>query len=343
VTYPLSAATIATLPSPGVTRPYSTSYVGFDPHLALPYSIGWNLAVEQGLGRNQSITVGYVASVGRQQTREQFYYPRLSGNMNFTPTSVISLITNGISSNYNSLQISWQKRLSHGLQAQTSYTWSHSFDNQSNNFQSYSLLYASSDFDIRNNFQSALTYDVPGRYSNAFASGLLAHWSVDSRISARSSLPIDVNSGNVVNPATGNFFVVHPNRVPGQPLYVSTPDSSGKLPPGGRRINAAAFQTTTTEGNAGRNIARGFDAVQADIAIRKEFGLVHDRAKLQFRAESFNILNHPVFGSVYNNLSNGAGRFGYAYTTQDSQLGGLNSIYQVGGPRSLQLALRLHF
>jgi hypothetical protein len=146
-----------------------------------------------------------------------------------------------------------------------------------------------------------------------------------------------------VNPATGNFYVIHPNRVPGQSLYVSTPDSSGKLPPGGRRINAAAFQTTATEGNAGRNIARGFDAVQADVAIRKEFGLVRDKAKLQFRAEAFNVLNHPIFGSVYNNLTNGAGRFGYAYTTQDSQLGGLNSIYQVGGPRSLQLAVRLHF
>lgn len=342
VSFPLSQSVVDTLPAPNTNKPYNSSIIGFDPHLALPYTIGWNLAVEQGIGSNQSLTVGYVAALGRQQTHENFYYPAALGNTNFQASATVALISNGVSSSYNALQISWQRRLAHGLQTQTSYTWSHSMDGASSNFQTYELERADSDFDIRNNFQAAITYDLPGTFSNRLASAVLGKWSVDSRVSARSSLPVDVIGGQGTNPATGGLYYIHPNRVAGQPLYLSTADSSGKLPPGGRRINSAAFQQTATEGNAGRNIARGFDAVQADIALRKEF-TVYEGMRLQFRAEAFNILNHPIFGSIYNNLTNGPGEFGYAWNTQDTQLGGLNSLYQTGGPRSMQLALRLHF
>ncbi len=63
---------------------------------------------------------------------------------------------------------------------------------------------------------------------------------------------------------------------------------------------------------------------------------------LLLRAEAYNMLNHPSFGSIYNSLANGP-LFGQAYTTEDSQLGGLSSIYQVGGARSMQVSLKLHF
>ncbi|HWA95043.1 MAG TPA: carboxypeptidase regulatory-like domain-containing protein [Terracidiphilus sp.] len=355
VAFPLDQGTIDQLPPPGIVYPYASSYVGFDPHLALPYTMGWSTAIEQGLGENQSVRIGYVAALGRQQTREKFYYPALLGNPNFTSSGVVSLISNGVSSNYNALQVSWQRRLTRGLQTQSSYTWSHSIDDASTNFQTYKLLRADSDFDIRNNFQAAITYDAPGNFANRFADTSLGHWSLDSRISARSSLPVDVVAGYGVDPATGSTYFIHPDRVPDQPLYVSTADASGKLPPGGRRINCAAFSVAgqsscgpsalpagTAEGDAGRNVARGFDAVQVDLALRKEFGL-YERLHLQFRAEAFNIFNHPIFGSIYNTVTNGPGRFGYAWNTQDTQLGGLNSLYQTGGPRSLQLALKLHF
>ncbi len=355
VAFPLNQSTIDQLPPPGISKPYASSYIGYDPHLGLPYTMGWNLAVEQELGANQSLTIGYVAALGRQQTREKFYYPAALGNPDFTARGVVSLITNGVSSNYNALQVSWQRRLARGMQTQTSYTWSHSMDDASTNFQTYKLLRADSDFDIRNNFQAAITYDVPGNFSNRLVSTAFGRWSLDSRISARSALPVDVVAGYGVDPATGSTYFIHPSRVSGQPLYIDTADASGKLLPGGRRINCAAFSVAgqssctltalpggTTEGDAGRNLARGFDAAQVDLALRKEFA-VHERLHLQFRAEAFNVFNHPIFGSIYNTVTNGPGRFGYAWNTQDTQLGGLNSLYQTGGPRSLQLALKLHF
>lgn len=75
---------------------------------------------------------------------------------------------------------------------------------------------------------------------------------------------------------------------------------------------------------------------------RREFSIT-ERFHLQLRAEGFNVLNHPIFGAIYNQLSVGSARFGLAYNTMNTQLGGLNSLYQMGGPRSLQLALKLRF
>jgi hypothetical protein len=125
-------------------------------------------------------------------------------------------------------------------------------------------------------------------------------------------------------------------------LYIYNP-----IAPTGRQINPQAFQElddangNVIEGNAGRNSARGFDAVQADVTLRRDFPFT-DRVGLQFRAEVFNIFNHPSFGSIYNSLDNGP-LFGQAYTSLASQLGGLSSIYQLGGARSMQVALKLHF
>jgi len=84
------------------------------------------------------------------------------------------------------------------------------------------------------------------------------------------------------------------------------------------------------------------------LALRREFP-IHDRLHLQFRAEAFNIFNHPNFGSVQNQLGAGPyspttlSGFGGAQSTLNSALGGLNPLYQVGGPRSLQVSLKLLF
>jgi len=82
--------------------------------------------------------------------------------------------------------------------------------------------------------------------------------------------------------------------------------------------------------------------VQQDLTLRRDFPFT-EKVGLQFRVEAYNILNHPVFGDIYNQLSSGASLFGQTYDTQSSELGGLSSLYQIGGPRSLQVALKLHF
>jgi hypothetical protein len=126
--------------------------------------------------------------------------------------------------------------------------------------------------------------------------------------------------------------------------------------PGGKSFNGAAFSVPPigTNGDLGRNVLRGLGAWQIDFAVHREFRLA-ERLHLQFRAESFNILNHPNFANPSNiqapgvlTLSPGPG-FGSATQTLANGLnplgvlGGLSPLFQVGGPRTMQLALRLRF
>ena len=117
---------------------------------------------------------------------------------------------------------------------------------------------------------------------------------------------------------------------------------------GGERINKAAFATPTgaVQGNLGRNALRGFDAVNVDFALRRQFKL-RERLRLQARADLFNLFNHPNFGSSVNYMSSPL--FGQSTQMLGTSLGsggpngGLNPLYQVGGPRSAQLSLKLIF
>jgi hypothetical protein len=340
--FPLTTAQIATVPQPNANAPYNAAVWGFDPHLKSPYTVQWNAAVEQQLGEQQTLNINYVASASRRLLTQNFYSPDLLGNPNFISGNGLYLTTNRASADYQSLQLRFQRTLSHGFQGLFAYTWSHSLDDASTNFTIYELERGPSDFDIRNNFQAALSYDVPGHYDNPLLSYALKHWSLDARISARSSLPVDILSKTTVDSDSGQGLEFHPDRIVTQPLYVFNP-----LAPTGRQINPQAFKEkddangNVIEGDAGRNAARGFDAVQADMTLRRDFPFT-ERVGLQFRAEAYNIFNHPSFGSIYNSLDNGS-LFGQAYTTLGSQLGGLSSIYQLGGSRSMQVALKLHF
>jgi hypothetical protein len=344
--FPVSPSQIDNIPPISATAPYNASVIGYDPNLKLPYTIQWNVAVEQGIGTDQSLTLNYVASIGDRLLLQRLYNPEALGNPAFSSGNGLYLTTNGASSTYNALQVKFQRRLRKNLQALMSYTWSHAQDDATSNYAVFELERADSDYDIRHNFQAAATYDLPVTLQNRLLSKILAGWSLDARVSAHSALPVDVIGNTGVDPNTGVQLYYHPNRIPGVPLYLQ--DASV---PGGRIINCHAFVSDCAdpsaslpagEGNAGRNAARGFDAVQADVALRKDFAIT-EKVGLLFRVEAFNVFNHAIFGSVYNQLLNDGPLFGQAMNTQNAQLGGLSSLYQVGGPRSLQLALRLHF
>jgi hypothetical protein len=122
----------------------------------------------------------------------------------------------------------------------------------------------------------------------------------------------------------------------------------GSQYPGGKIFNKAAFTPAPAgqQGDFGRNVLRGFGATQADLALQRQFHFT-ERLGLRFRAEFFNIFNHPNFGNPNNNLTDPL--FGHSTQTLASSLGpggangGFNPLYQIGGPRSIQLALKLQF
>jgi hypothetical protein len=147
--------------------------------------------------------------------------------------------------------------------------------------------------------------------------------------------------------------LIRPDVVPGQPIYLY-----GSGYPGGKRYNPDAFQPAAAgaeEGNLGRNVLRGFGAWQIDFALHRDLHL-SDHLALQLRAEAFNILNHPNFANPSSqddpqHLTVGIPdpSFGLSTSTLAKWLGAsgvpgqLNPFFQVGGPRSLQFALRLRF
>jgi hypothetical protein len=134
-----------------------------------------------------------------------------------------------------------------------------------------------------------------------------------------------------------------PDLVPGVPLYLKDHTVAG-----GRRINREAFTVPveSRQGTLPYNALRGFAVSQVDLALHRQFAL-GEYVKLQVKADVFNVFNHPNFGNPVNTLDNSL--FGQSIQMLNRSLGsggingGLSPVYQIGGPRSIQLAVRLQF
>lgn len=340
--FPLDPATAG---PPPLNRdpPYGTAYV-FAPDLSLPFTLQWSAAVEQTLGRRESLSLSYVGAAGRRLLRQTAL---LRPNSNF---NVVRLTSNTSASDYHALQAVYARRLSKGFQAHASYTWSHSIDDDSDDSSTGLVFVGSLDraaergpstFDVRHSLSAAVSYDLPSPGPRARGRALLRDWSLDAIFRARTATPV-----NVIQ-ITGVFIgdlveARRPDLVGGVPVYVED-----ALAPGGRRLNPAAFRPTFGgQGTLGRNAVRGFGLSQLDLAVRRQFAL-NERTRLQLRAEVFNVFNHPNFGDPVGDLQSRL--FGLSTQTLARSLGsggingGLSPLYQVGGPRSVQLALRLGF
>ncbi|MCU1224332.1 MAG: hypothetical protein JWQ42_2425 [Edaphobacter sp.] len=354
ISYPLDPATaspppvsISGLGLPGATLP------AFDPTLKLPYTMQWNLAVEQSLGSKQSVTASYIGSIGRrliQTTIDANPNPNISSAM---------LVSNQGTSDYDALQVQFKRRLSRGLQALASYTWAHSIDTASDGFSGPNSVTVNgyalntnrgpSDFDVRHAASAGLTYDIPAPRVNMSGSAILRNWSVENVFQARSASPAGVVNPSVFLDAAYSAYA-RPDVVAGVSQYLY-----GSQYPGGKALNPNAFvgppsDPTTLialrQGDFARNSLRGFGVWQWDFAAHREFP-IHELLKVQFRAEIFNLLNHPNFGPPFNQL--GYSQFGQSLqmlgssSDQNGGGGSFSSLYQIGGPRSIQLALKVTF
>jgi hypothetical protein len=360
VTFPLTPAAAAPAPIVPPNASNGGVLVAFNPNLGLPYTLQWNVAVEQALGKQQTMSVSYVGAAGKRLIQTSaIYFPNLNLN-------AADLVTNAGTSDYNALQLQFQRRLSRGLQALASYSWSHSLDTGSagslgSGSNALSALNSNvnrgpSDFDVRNAFSTGLTYDLPAPHGNAFVHTILRGWSSENIVQVRSAPPVDVYYSGFGQLSNGFLTNVRPDVVTGQPFYLH-----GTQYPGGKAFNSAAFTSPPLDpatglpvgqGNLPRNALRGFGATQWDFAVHREF-LIHESLKLQFRAEMFNVLNHPNFGPPVGDLGSPSAinpQFGQSIQMLGRSLaggnlgsGGFDPLYQLGGPRSIQFALKLLF
>jgi hypothetical protein len=346
--------------------PYSGTFRVMERNLQLPYTVQWNVSLEKAFAGNQLVTASYVASDASRLLRTEIvrnqtaFGQPVNAVINpalFAPTTTVFITRNTSASNYHSLQLQYQRRMTKGLQAMAAYTWSKALDNMSDevtgglpvggigNFNlDLDREFAPADFDIRQNFTGALTWEMPGWKANWLSRALTGGWALDGIGRMRTGLPFHVIT-QVIDPL--NFGSNRRVDYLGGPNWVDDPNVAG-----GRRLRVGAFQIppdTGRIGNLGRNSLRGFDAVQFDLAMRREFSL-GETLRLQFKGELFNAFNHPNFGTVNFALAPTPNAlFGTATNMLGRRLspggtgGGLSPLYQIGGPRSIQLSLRLHF
>jgi hypothetical protein len=342
VPFPIGGAG-APPPLPSLNPPYTgQSFVVFDPDAHLPRTYQWNLAWQQSAGIRQTISASYVGAAGRQLLRR---VAMAGGSPNFADGR-IDLTANTATSDYHAFQLQFQRQLSRGLQALVSYSWSHSIDIASNDFDDLipsrdvppELNRGSSDFDVRHSLNAALTYEIPGLHGGLLGA-IFSHWSVESIFVARTATPVDVT----VNRSFGlDSVAARPDLVPSTPLYLRDATVAG-----GRRINPSAFVVPIEErqGTLGRNALRGFPLSQLDLSVERAL-YVTETMNFQLRADSFNVLNHPNFADPSGNLSS-ASLFGVstamANTLFHGITNGLTPLFRVGGPRSLQLSLKFNF
>lgn len=345
--FPLSLADAT--PASFISTPASSSIIAFDPNFNLPYALQYSFAVEQSLGTNQTLSATYVGARGRRLLRADAFsrLPQFSS---------VTVIRNSATSDYDSLQLQYQRRLSRGMQATASYTFGKSLDTASNESTTFPSAVSidprqnrgPSDFDVRHIFSAAISYNIPMQDIGAVGNAILGGWSVDAIVRAQSSPPVNITTGATL---LGISTIARPDLIAGVPIYIDGPAA-----PGGRRINRDAFLAVplvngvpTRQGSLGRNSLRGLPLFQTDVTLRRKFALT-ERVSLQLRTDFFNIFNHPNFGSICSTFTTcTANTFGRATRMFGRGLGagglgtGFNPIYQVGGPRSMQFSLKLEF
>jgi hypothetical protein len=329
-----------TLSAPTSTVLPSGPSFGFAGDLSIPHSWQWNATLEGTIREVGVLSAGWVGSTGRRLLRREGYlYPGASA-----PTLVLAT-TNGRAS-YNAFQAHFRRRLTSGLAAIGSYTWSHSIDNGSWDAGSYLVDQSvnagqergSSNFDVRHSFSVGFTYQLPSRTLPRIA----RDWSFQGIARARSGFPIDVLAREN---AFGLDFdnAPRPDLAAGIPVWLNDPDT-----PGGRRLNPAAFLTNPgmRQGTLGRNALRGFSTGQFDAALERRFTLPHETA-LHLRVSVYNVLNTQAFADPVHVLTSPL--FGTPISFASLMFGtgrptsGLTPAFQSGGPRTAELSLAWMF
>jgi hypothetical protein len=261
------------------------------------------------------------------------------------------LIGNTLSdAHYEALQASLNRRFSRGFQAQLSYTYSKSIDNASGSFgpngggaasQAFNVAAdrGLSNYDRRNNFRLSAVYQLPYKGSGLIG-GLFGGWELTGIYTYLSGFPSNpASAANRVFSGTGSPNG-RPNVVAGCDLYTGFQTLN-------QWFNTSCFslQAAGTYGNAGRDIIIGPNLWNLDNSLNKDFAIpkISESFRVQFRAEAFNILNHPSFQQPNATIfagNPGPGAFGPG-TALNASAGRITNT--TSAPRQIQLGLKIVF
>lgn len=349
-----------------------------DPKMTTPYAMNYNFTVERELPSQVILRVAYVGAQGRHLV-EAFSFnpmtpagvqtcltiPACASNGDQAPVNFPNLFqfpgnvwgNSGMqhtigTSNYNSLQITADKRYTHGLQFTTSYTYSHSLDtgssfedvafNTAGSFDPYGNRardYGASAFDARHRFTVVFSYDLP---KTSFMPRVLGGWRVTGQTVVQTGFPINLEDTNELSLVCSTTFSFY--GCPDRPNLVSIPQTlDPRASTNHLWFNPASFtdNPTGTLGNVGRGLLYGPGYWGTNFSIQKDTKIT-ERTTVQLRLEAYNVFNHANFG----NPNDAAGTSDVASPTF-GQITALRSFVNNGpspeGSRLIQLAAKFIF
>jgi hypothetical protein len=373
--------------------PFNEIAVTYDPsgNYKVPTVYAYNLTVERQLPGNILARAAYVGSLSRHILETQFLnFANPTGVGPFNPlckagtglanctvfvgsggvfkqntfSNTVQADINDINANYNGLQLSMEKRASHGITVLANYTWSRSLDDLPfgegvsgfdagysalplNNPNRHHFDYGPSGFDHTHVFTGSFVWQAPSfKAANSFLHQMLNGWEVGGIFSAASGRPITVLQGtNISGTGIGND---RGTLISGISPYSSN-SCAGVSVACVSWLNPAAFAPTAslvpgTFGNIGKNALRLPGTWDTDMQLSKFFNLT-ERVRLQLRLEYFNVFNHPNFApeSTSTGVVNGTDQISAFDKLQGNSAFGTFRAGQAADPRIGQLALKLYF
>ena len=354
-------------------EPFSLNVL--DPNFAVPYATNYNLTMQRELPGQMILSVGYVGSEGRHLERAYELNPSLPGACATEPgciTSTGDRATQGFNfpqnfkypatipgtsvlafgsvgqqatdgdSKYNSLQVSLNKRISHGMSFLLAYTYSHAEDDGSSFENSAfgtrgtnplinSLNWGDSGFDARQRFVASYDYELPVPHaltSNGALSRAFKGWKFSGNTTFQTGFPVNIADSHFISGTCWEFTFYgcpdNANQV--APVTIMNPRSSSNH----AYFSAASFAQGTPGvfGNTGRDSFHGPGLNVTNLGLYKDI-LVREQMRLQLRLESFNTFNHVNFNAPTSNVNS-------------SQFGNVTSDGNIG-PRLVQLAAKFIF
>ena len=287
-----------------------------------PYTQSFSFNLQRALPGNIALEIGYVGTKGTRLPGEVDGDPAPPGNpateqqrriyaAALPNVTGITYYINAFSSTYNSLQVKVEKRLSHGLQFLSTYTFSKSVDNKSGSPVTgggdsnssdfvqdpfnWNADRALSSFNVKSKFVTAFNYNLPfgrsqaiGGQWNRAVDALLGGWQANGILTLQSGLPFSVLATSNANCGCSSGSL--------RAELIGNPYPAGFHQNINQWFDPAAFSDPPLEayGSAGRNIIPGPGLADLDLSLFKKFKL-DDKRMFQLRGEYFNILNHPNF------------------------------------------------
>ena len=341
-----------------------------DPNLKTPRYHNFNVSIQRELFRNNVLTVGYSGQRGRDLI---IYYDMNASPLGSPCTSEsdcdqfrplvntfpdirhVITTTNEGTSKYDSMQVSYNQRGWHGLDTEYNLTWSKCFDLNSSNRGGQgdypqisndnpvgSTALAHPDFqdgrglcdhDVRLNFNVSGVYEIPairplGRFVGR-------GWQMSTIYTALSGHPFSVFTNGGSDPSgqgltgtairgsfNGDRIVIHPRDAMNYVSDSFIPAASG------------------TVGNTPRNFLFGPGLSQWDLTLAKNTKIT-EKLDVQLRWEVYNVLNHANFSRF--SLNNGVGSQGFGSLTETPDVAAGNPVIAQGGPRNMNLSLKITF